>query len=47
MSASQIALTVAEFIAVGLIIIGLYNEPFIAKWEQKQKEKIFKAFRKH
>ena len=36
--------TALEVLFVAAIIVGLIYEPVLAKWEQKQKEKVLKAF---
>ena len=44
MSTPHIIQTIIEFILIGLIIVGIIYEPLLVKWEEKQKEKIFKNF---
>ena len=46
MSTPHIIQTIIEFILIGLIIVGIIYEPLLARWEEKQKEKIFKNFNK-
>ena len=36
--------TVLEIVMIGLIVLGIIYEPVLAKWEDKQKERILKAF---
>lgn len=36
--------TVIEIVLVIAVIVAVFYEPVIAAWEQKQKEKILKAF---
>ena len=37
--------TVIEIVAIGLAIVGLIYEPAVAKWEEKQKQKVLKALK--
>lgn len=46
MSTVHIIQTVIEVVIIALIIVGLIYEPIIAKWEQRQGEKMLKAFKK-
>ena len=46
MSTPHIIQTVIEIVLVIGIIAGLIYEPIIAKWEQRQGEKMLKAFKK-
>lgn len=46
MSVSQWIQTIIEILMVVAIIVGFMYEPMIAKWEQKQGEKMLKAFKK-
>ena len=45
MSTPYIIQTVLEIVIVVALIIGLHYEPIIAEWEDKQKEKVLKAFK--
>lgn len=45
MSTAHIIQTVIEIIVMIALIIGLIYEPILAKWEDKQKEKVLKAFK--
>ena len=45
MSTTQWVQTVIEVLAIAAIIIGFLYEPIVADWEQKQKEKVLKAFK--
>lgn len=38
--------TVVEILLLIAIIVGIIYEPIIAEWEQKQGEKMLKAFKK-
>ena len=46
MNTSHLIRTIIEALAIAALVLGLLYEPFIAKWEQKQKEKVLKAFKK-
>lgn len=46
MSTAHVIQTIIEILVVGAIIVGLIYEPALAKWEQKQGEKMLKAFKK-
>lgn len=45
MSTGHLIQTIIEVIVVGALIYGLFHEPIIAEWEEKQKEKVLKAFK--
>lgn len=45
MSNTHLIQTVIEAIAVALVIIAVFYEPAVAKWEEKQKEKVLRAFK--
>ena len=45
MSTAHLIQTIIEIVVVALIIVGLMYEPVIADWEEKQKEKVLKAFK--
>lgn len=45
MSATHWVQTTIEILVIGLAIVGLLYEPVIAKWEDKQKEKVLKALK--
>ena len=46
MSTAHAIQTAVEVLMVVAIIVGLIYEPALAKWEQKQGEKMLKAFNK-
>lgn len=46
MSTAHWVQTIIEVLVIGAIIFGFIYEPMLAKWEQKQKEKVLKAFKK-
>ena len=46
MSTTQWIQTAIEVLVIGAIIVGLFFEPAIAEWEQKQGEKMLKEFNK-
>ena len=46
MSTTHAIQTIIEILVIGAIIVGLMYEPILVKWEQKQKEKVLKAFNK-
>ena len=46
MSTAHAIQTTIEILVIAAIIVGYFYEPALAKWEQKQKEKILKAFKK-
>lgn len=37
--------TTLEVVIIAALIVCLLYEPIIAKWEEKQKEKVLKAFK--
>ena len=37
--------TIIEIVIAGLLIIGFMYEPVIARWEQRQKKKMLRAFK--
>ena len=43
MTTTQIILTIIEFLAVCLVIVGMYNETKIAKWERRVIKKVLKS----
>ena len=45
MSTSHWIATIFELLLIVLIILGFLYEPVIAKWEQKQGEKMLRAFK--
>ena len=45
MSTLHIIQTVFEIVMIGLIVLGFIYEPILAKWEDKQKEKVLKALK--
>lgn len=46
MSKAQVIQTVIEFILLALVILSFIYEPLLIKWEDKQQEKMRKAFKK-
>lgn len=46
MSTGHAIQTAFEILMIIAVLVGLFHEPAIAKWEQKQKEKVLKAFNK-
>ena len=46
MSTAHWIQTIIEAIVVIALIVGLFYEPVIAEWEEKQGEKMLKAFNK-
>lgn len=34
-----------EIVLVALLILGIFYEPALAKWEERQKEKVLKALK--
>ena len=45
MSTSQWIATIIEVLVAAAIIVGFRYEDIVAEWEQKQKEKVLKAFK--
>jgi hypothetical protein len=45
MSTAHAIMTALEILIVIGVLVAVFYEPVIAKWEQKQKEKILKAFK--
>ena len=45
MNNTQIIQTAIEVIIFALLIVGVIYEPVVAKWEEKQKEKVIKAWK--
>ena len=37
--------TILEIVIIAAVIVGLLYEPIVAKWEEKQKEKVLKAWK--
>lgn len=46
MSAAHWAETIIEGLVIAAIIVGVIYEPALAKWEEKQKEKVIRALKK-
>ena len=46
MSAAHTIQTIIEVLALAALVVGFIYEPAVAKWEQKQGEKMLKAFKK-
>ena len=46
MNTAQYIQTIIEILLIVAVIVGFAYEPIIAKWEQKQGEKMLKAFNK-
>lgn len=38
--------TVFEFLLIALVIVCIVYEPVLVAWEEKQKERVLKAFKK-
>lgn len=45
MSTPHLIQSIIEAIVVIALIVGLFHEPIVAEWEEKQKEKVLKAFK--
>lgn len=45
MSTPHLIQTIIEEIVVVALIVGLFHEPIVTEWEERQKEKILKAFK--
>lgn len=46
MSTAHLIQTIIELLVIVALIVGFIYEPALAKWEQKQGEKMLKAFNK-
>ena len=46
MTSMQYFQTTFEILLIGVVIAILVYEPILAKWEEKQKEKVLKALKK-
>lgn len=46
MSTSHLIQTIIEVFVIGALILGLFYEPTVAEWEDRQKEKVLKALKK-
>ena len=46
MSVTHSIQTILEILVIVAIIVGFVYEPILVKWEQKQGEKMLKAFKK-
>lgn len=46
MSTAHLIQTIIEVLVIAVVMVCLIYEPAIAKWEEKQKEKVLKAFKK-
>ena len=46
MSTAHAIQTTVEVLVIAVLLIGYFYQPILAKWEQKQKEKVLKAFNK-
>ena len=46
MSSAHVIQTMIEVLLVAMAVLGIMYEPALAKWEQKQGEKMLKAFKK-
>lgn len=44
MSTAHLIQTIIETLMIAAIVVAFIYEPALAKWEQKQKEKVLKAF---
>lgn len=45
MSSTHLIQTIVEIVLIALVIVSLICEPAIAKWEEKQKEKVLRALK--
>lgn len=45
MSNTHLIQTIVEIVLIALVIVCLICEPAIAKWEEKQKQKVMKAWK--
>lgn len=45
MTTPQIIRTAFEIVMIAILILGFVYEPALAKWEEKQKEKVLRAFK--
>ena len=45
MSTLQWIRTILEAVAIVALVLGFIYEPLLVKWEEKQKEKVFKAWK--
>ena len=45
MSTAHLIQTIIEILFIVAILVGLVYEPILAKWEEKQGEKMLKAFK--
>lgn len=45
MTNTQIIQTGIEIVILALLIVGVVYEPVVAKWEEKQKERVIKAWK--
>ena len=45
MSTAHTIQTIIEILMIVAIVVGIIYEPVLAKWEEKQKEKVLKAFK--
>ena len=45
MSSTHLIQTIVEIVLIALVIVSLICEPAIAKWEEKQKQKVMKAWK--
>ena len=45
MSTAHLIQTTLEVVIIALLIVGFVYEPALAKWEEKQKEKVLRTFK--
>ena len=45
MSTLQWIRTFLDVVAIVVLVLGFIYEPLLIKWEEKQKEKVFKAWK--
>jgi hypothetical protein len=45
MSALHLIQTIIEIVVIALLVLGFIYEPILAKWEERQKKKVLKAFK--
>ena len=45
MSTAHTIQTIIEILMIVAVVVGIIYEPVLAKWEERQKEKVLKAFK--
>lgn len=46
MSTTHLIQTICEIVVAVALLVGFIYEPVVAEWEDRQKEKILRAFKK-